>query len=125
MKIVCLATSVVLAFEPKMPVCHTITNLPSQIKHYLDCDTWLKSSRCCILVDYRVLNEDKILPKDFLNFYLESFQKVRTKTVSVLPISRIIYTEEDILTKVFVIEINLHIGTDSDKIHVLSLLLLL
>ena len=29
MKIVCLATSVVLAFEPKMPVCHTITNAVS------------------------------------------------------------------------------------------------
>ena len=74
--------------------------------------------------DYYHLNEDEILPKDFLKFYLETFQKVRTKTVSVLPISRIIYTEEDHLTKVFVIEINLHIGTDSAKIHVLSLLLL-
>ena len=29
MKIVCLATSVGLAFEPKMPVCHTITNAVS------------------------------------------------------------------------------------------------
>ena len=29
MKIVCLTTSVVLAFEPKMPVCHTITNAVS------------------------------------------------------------------------------------------------
>ena len=29
MKIVCLATSVDLAFDPKMPVCHTITNVVS------------------------------------------------------------------------------------------------
>ena len=29
MKIVCMATSVGLAFEPKMSVCHTITNAVS------------------------------------------------------------------------------------------------
>ena len=38
-----------------------------------------------------MLNEDEILPRDFLKFYVETFQKVRTKTVSVLPISRIIH----------------------------------
>ena len=64
-----------------------------------------------------MLNEDEILPRDFLKFYLETFQKMRTKTVSVLPtcISRIIHRRRS----------SDEIDTDSDKIHLLSLLLLL
>ena len=78
MKLVCLATSVGLAFEPKMPVSHTTTNAVSTNPAKLNI-IWIvtmalsKSSRCRISVDYREFNEDEILPRDFLKFYLETF----------------------------------------------------
>ena len=89
-----------------MPVCHTITNAVSTYPAKLNiiCIVTMalsKFSRCRILVDYRVLNEDDILPRNFLELYLETFQKVRAKTVSVLPIHRL-DKEEDHMTKVFV-----------------------
>ena len=67
-----------------MPVCHTITNdvrtYPAKLNIICIVTMALsKSNRCRILVDYRVLNEDEILPRDFPKFYLETFQKVRTK----------------------------------------------
>ena len=106
MKIVCLATSVGLAFEPKRPVWHTITNAVSTYSAKLNniCIVNMalsKFSRYRILVDYRVLNEDDILPRDFLKFYLETFRKVRAKTGSVLLFLGL-YNEEDHMTKLSV-----------------------
>ena len=63
-----------------------------------------------------------------MKFYLETFQnftwKLSKKCARKL-FQCLLYTEKEHLTKVFVIHINLHIDTGFDKIHLLSLILLL